>query len=341
MKNLLKKVFKRGWLPYIFSCIFFLGAFYLGALSAEISLPSQKHTSKLYTTTHKDLEPALLQALSEAKYSIDISSYSFTSQKIIGLLNKKAEDGLLVNVFYDNKANPKLFGKFSKKVRILPWKGKGLMHRKAIVIDSELVFLGSSNMTWSSLNKNSNLMFGFWDPPLAKSLSLNVLFERSSSLFPDALPISGKDAVIWPLPQARTSAEKRVGHLLDSAKKSIQIAMYTWTKQDFAKKAIDAHHRGVKVEVLLDRDVLESMPAARKVLRLLKEGHVPVSIYRGKGLLHHKFALIDGTTLLTGSLNWTKRGFEENWEYLMEIPLNKQQKKKLRTIWKEIKEKSK
>ena len=46
---------------------------------------------------------------------------------------------------------------------------------------------------------------------------------------------------------------------------------------------------------------------SQKVLKILKKARVPVSFIEGKDKtsMHHKFAVIDGKTVLTGSYNYT------------------------------------
>ena len=77
-----------------------------------------------------------------------------------------------------------------------------------------------------------------------------------------------------------------------------------------------AHERGVKVRVVLDPTLATAHYSA--ATPLLNAG-IPVSIERGSGLLHHKLAIIDGSTVITGSMNWSRAGDESNSEDLVII----------------------
>lgn len=37
----------------------------------------------------------------------------------------------------------------------------------------------------------------------------------------------------------------------------------------------------------------------------------------GEGTLHHKFIIVDGKTLVSGSLNWTMQSFFGNYENIL------------------------
>jgi cardiolipin synthase len=64
------------------------------------------------------------------------------------------------------------------------------------------------------------------------------------------------------------------------------------------------------VEVVIDH--YSGKGASAKIVKLLKEHHVPVRLSRGGPLLHYKFMYIDGKVLVNGSANWTKAAFTQN-----------------------------
>ena len=109
---------------------------------------------------------------------------------------------------------------------------------------------------------------------------------------------------------------------LDRAKKSIDVAMYAFTSRPIAKALVRAYRRGVKVRVILDRKfALGSRYSKHNYL--MKRG-IPVKLVspppgmRGRvGLMHHKFAVVDGRVLLTGSFNWTASAEKLNYENLL------------------------
>jgi len=136
---------------------------------------------------------------------------------------------------------------------------------------------------------------------------------------------------VWNIPEARASANYLID-AIHSARKTIQVAMFTWTRMDLAQAIVEAQKRGVKVQVILDRKTVDG--ASEKVFRFLKEQKVPLKVHTGAGRFHHKFLLIDSSRLFFGSLNWTEQGFTKNRDVLVYIPvLNQQQETFMDQLW--------
>jgi len=68
----------------------------------------------------------------------------------------------------------------------------------------------------------------------------------------------------------------------------------------------------VKVYILLD-DGQDSAAQGREYPNLLAAG-IPIGVEHVSGLLHDKFAVIDGELVITGSYNWTESANEANFE---------------------------
>ncbi len=105
---------------------------------------------------------------------------------------------------------------------------------------------------------------------------------------------------------------------IGSAKREINVAMFTFTSRKIARALVKAKERGVKIRVIVD----EGTSKARFcVVPLLLSRGIDVRVKRGSGggLMHNKFAVIDGSTVLTGSFNWTVSAQRRNDENLLII----------------------
>jgi phosphatidylserine/phosphatidylglycerophosphate/cardiolipin synthase-like enzyme len=104
---------------------------------------------------------------------------------------------------------------------------------------------------------------------------------------------------------------KPIVALYDGAEKTIHLAIYSLTKDEFAEALIRAHNRGVEVKVLIDR-----VQAAGRYAddEMLVNAGVPLRRSKGSGLMHNKFAVIDGIIVYTGSYNHTSGATERNDE---------------------------
>lgn len=251
--------------------------------------------------------------------------YGITDKDILSLLEHKATEGVRVDLFYDPSASPCLRRGLSPLVFTYPINSQGLMHRKILIIDKKQVFLGSANFTPQSLTMHDNLVLGFHSPPLAHFLS-----ESHSSYF--SFKSGPQTSELWLLPDVNDQAMDRLQELIRSAQKSIYIAMFTITHPLIAEGLKEAHQRGVKVKCAVDH--YTGQGASAGFLQSLSSSGIEVLLSSGKQLLHHKWALIDGKTFISGSANWTRSAFSQNQDcFIILFDLDLKQKKFLDNIW--------
>lgn len=114
----------------------------------------------------------------------------------------------------------------------------------------------------------------------------------------------------------------------EGAKGSIDVAVFTFTDEGLADALIAAAGReGVKVRVLCDFNQFKGGRDRHKAaIQKLAGSAVEiklVDLFDGKGdpqyspHYHHKFAVIDGKTLITGSFNWTGMADSKNHENVL------------------------
>jgi phosphatidylserine/phosphatidylglycerophosphate/cardiolipin synthase-like enzyme len=99
-----------------------------------------------------------------------------------------------------------------------------------------------------------------------------------------------------------------------TATNSIQIQAYSFTSAPIAKALVDAHTRGIQVFVVLDRLQQSDKYSAA---RFLKNNGIPVFIDSEHNAAHNKVMIIDRSTVITGSFNFTKAAEEKNAENLL------------------------
>jgi cardiolipin synthase len=304
-------------------------------LTQPTKLPSSNAPVELYSNqTQDDLTYLFQQAIESAKESITLIIYALTDPIIIQTLQKKGEAGIQIYIVCDAKASPGISRRLPQATIVKRF-GKGLMHQKILIIDNKQIWLGSANLTTSSLNIHGNLIMSLENPALAQALT-----ERAKSMDEDGgyTPLLHRETTVgpqnlelWVLPDDPNAVQRMIA-LFRSAKKSIKVAMFTWTRIDFTEELIDAAKRGVRVEAIIDRYSGKGVSA--KIVRLLEEGGIPVRLSTGHKLLHHKFAYIDDSILVNGSANWTNAAFKENDDYFIVLyPLIPEQQAKMNQLW--------
>ena len=103
---------------------------------------------------------------------------------------------------------------------------------------------------------------------------------------------------------------------LNGAQKSVLVLAYSFTSAPIAKALVDAKKRGVDVLVVLDRS--QKSEKYTSATFLANEG-VPTFIDSAHAIAHNKVMVIDKSTVITGSFNFTKAAEEKNAENLLVI----------------------
>ena len=99
------------------------------------------------------------------------------------------------------------------------------------------------------------------------------------------------------------------------ARRTLDVACYHITHADIARAMIDANRRGISVRVVMDQSQAQQKYSSATTLH---NNGVPVLIWPS-GLMHNKYVIVDGKTIVTGSYNFTKGGDRENAENLLVI----------------------
>ena len=97
---------------------------------------------------------------------------------------------------------------------------------------------------------------------------------------------------------------------LRGAKQSLDICVFTITDNRISDSIIKAQDRGIAVRVITDND--KQFDDGSDIARMVRAG-VPTRFDPDTDHMHHKFAIVDGDRLVTGSYNWT-RGATRNHE---------------------------
>jgi len=103
---------------------------------------------------------------------------------------------------------------------------------------------------------------------------------------------------------------------ISTARQTVHVQAYFFTSQLIARASTDTQKRGVKVIAILDAsDRTKNYSAADF------QAHEGVATYVDSmhAIAHNTVIIIDGTTVLTGSFNFTKAADQKNAENLLVI----------------------
>lgn len=111
------------------------------------------------------------------------------------------------------------------------------------------------------------------------------------------------------------SAEDLVLQTIAQARHSILVAAYAFNSWRVAQALIEARGRHCDVRLLIDANAADIRP--RTALRLMLDAGIPVRVSRQYSSMHHKFMVLDGRHLQTGSFNYTHAAATKNAENVL------------------------
>ncbi len=301
--------------------------------------------------------PELLQALSQAKNHIHLEYYIYendiTGNQIAEVLIQKAQEGVEVRFMYDDFGSHGLGKKFINKLQVagvqtapfykIKWYALANRlnyrnHRKIIIIDGQITFVGGINMSDKYRNDLQTSKHLFWrDTHLMitgqASSYLQYLFlcdwnfcsqnnlEYDAKYFPTTTQSETlKNNVVQIAASGPDSIQPVIFYSLleaiSSAKKSIYITSpYFIPGESLMDALIIAVQSGLDVKILIpgqSDSVMVNAAASAYYTELLQYG---AKIYKySKGFVHAKTMVIDDDLAIVGSANMDYRSFDLNFE---------------------------
>ncbi len=309
---------------------------------------------KMYSDPFKYFA-AMLKDIHEAKDFIYIEIYRFVNDPI-GIrfrdyLIKKAKEGVKVKLLIDSwgaSSNYHFFSelienggelRFFKKIKF-SWdtftKNHRRDHRKIIIIDNDITYIGSGNISGYALNWRES-MFRI-KGSIAKKMT-KIFFENYdiyNKFFYDKNEYTKSVKyhnylILRDVPALRFQpVQKKLLELINNAQKEVLIETpYFLPGSNLRKALIEASARGVNVKIVIPKksdvgvmDILTS-----RYLGELSRQKIKIYFYMPQNL-HAKVFMFDRKTFLVGSANFDYRSFR----YQHEICLMGENKSLIRQI---------
>lgn len=104
---------------------------------------------------------------------------------------------------------------------------------------------------------------------------------------------------------------------INKSKKSIHVQAYSFTSAPIAKALSIAKKRGVDVSVILDKGQFKNNKYSSS--KYFINQRVPLWIDYQPAIAHNKIIIVDDSTVITGSFNFTKAAQEKNAENVLII----------------------
>ena len=102
--------------------------------------------------------------------------------------------------------------------------------------------------------------------------------------------------------------------VIQSAKSSVRVLAYSFTSAPIAQALVEAHKRGVDVQVVLDKS---QKSAKYTSATFVANAGIPIRIDSRHAIAHNKVVIVDGHTVQQGSFNYTKAAEQSNGENVL------------------------
>ena len=158
-----------------FSFLLFLPLFFIPNLVFSAEKIKVDSSQKVYFSPNGQIKDHIVNEINNAKTSIDIAVFNFTSNGLKTALKKALKKGVEIRIVTDQGQSEDIHSAVESllqdgfKIKIVKGKGRnGLMHNKFAVFDHNLLLTGSYNWTETAEHYNYENALFLEDKPLVK-----------------------------------------------------------------------------------------------------------------------------------------------------------------------------
>uniref|UniRef100_A0A2S2NIK6 Mitochondrial cardiolipin hydrolase n=1 Tax=Schizaphis graminum TaxID=13262 RepID=A0A2S2NIK6_SCHGA len=113
-------------------------------------------------------------------------------------------------------------------------------------------------------------------------------------------------------PNCSSVKTKEIILCLRKAKKSMDICVFAISNKPISNEILAAHKQGILIRIIISNCILIN---SNEIQMFIKNGiKLKYQENYKNSYMHNKFAIIDSTWLIHGSMNWTHQATYGNWE---------------------------
>jgi len=284
------------------------------------------------------IDTQLIADIENARATLDIAAFEWNNPLITEAVVDAHERGVQVRMVVDDEhvledyedaelfGDPAPFGDIIEAdIPFVDDDRGALMHNKFMIIDGSTVWMGSMNYTINGTYRNNNNMLSIRSRRVAEAYQTEfdeMFGDGEEGEFGPTSPeneandfsVDGTSVQVF-----FASENDVVSPLIETllaAEESIHFMTFSFTRDDIGVALIDRAYSGVEVQ-----GVFETRGSQTQFSEMPR-GHCAGLDYRQDGnpfTQHHKVFIIDETTVVTGSFNFSDNATQSNDENMVII----------------------
>lgn len=277
-------------------------------------------------TYHGGVDEALAAAIAQAQRTVDIAAYEFNSPALTqALLDAKAR-GVRVRMVTDDRdglgsAATTLTQLQAAGIPIVTDERSALMHNKFIILDSQVVWTGSWNLTINDTYRNNNNAIALRSQAAVQNYQTEFNEMFIDGRFGPTSPVNtpnhiftqdGTIVEVYFAPEDEVISQ--IIGAVAGAQRSVRFMTFSFTVDEIGSALLDRAAHGVDVQGIFERTGSQTVHS--EFGRLYCAG-LPVRQDGNPFVLHHKVFIVDEELVVTGSFNISANATHSNDENLI------------------------
>ncbi|NJO06231.1 MAG: DUF1669 domain-containing protein [Chloroflexaceae bacterium] len=274
-------------------------------------------------------EQAMIADIDAAQQSVDMAVFEYDLESLAQALVRAEQRGVTVRLALDEEHLEEdeemayWAGEVEQAGIPIAWEpSTAFLHSKYIIIDDQIVWMGSWNASNNDTYRNNNNLIRFTIPPIVENY--NVEFEQmfndtfgndKQAMTPNPVVTVG-DMRIENYFQPREKVAPLIVERIAGAQQSVRFLAFSYTSDPIGEAMLERHDVGIEVRGVFEKRNAEGLGSEYPALLdagvdVLRDGNCYT--------MHHKFIVIDERTVITGSYNFSDRAENTNDENLVII----------------------
>jgi phosphatidylserine/phosphatidylglycerophosphate/cardiolipin synthase-like enzyme len=273
------------------------------------------------------IDTALAQAVDGVQQTLDIAAFEWNSPALTTAVLNARRRGVTIRIVADNEhtiedEDSTLQQLISARIPVVYDERSAFMHNKFMILDSTVVWTGSTNYTINDVYRNNNNMLMLRSRRAVETYQaeFNEMFQnksfgpRSSNSNSASFQQDGTPIQITFAPE--NTVIESVMTEVNAARSSIRFMTFSFTYTELGDLLLQKANQRVRVEGIFEQRGSETEFSE---LRPLLCAGLDVRQDGNNFTLHHKVFILDNHTVITGSFNFSQNAVDSNDENLVII----------------------